>query len=174
MAQKRHGRRRRRSKGRFVAIPFSATLPVLAVNAGVVVKANLFGSNFAEDFYAISVDASWGMEAHTAGEGPYTLGYAHGDLSEAEIVESITAELTDPGDIIQKERARRPVRSVGRFTGVAIDEVLNDGVLIRTPLKFAVNDGNQVVFWMFNRDSVQQTTGTLIKVDGVLYGRWQI
>ncbi len=139
-----------------------------------MVKGNLFSADLAEDFYAISVDASWALDNHTANEGPLHVGFAHGDLTEAEIVECLTSEVIDPGDLIQVERSRRPVRRTGSLPADLVTGPAFDGRIVRTRLKFKVNDGNQVVAFCHSRDSGPLTTGTLVKLDGTLYGRWMI
>lgn len=126
-----------------------------------------------EDLYCLSIDTTWSSVDHTAKEGPIVVGVAHGDLSVTEIKEATEAEMTDPDDIIARERARRPVRTIGVFDGETENEKLNDGRMLRTKMKFSVGDGHQPVLWAKNKDTAQLTTGTLIKVNGVLYGRWQ-
>lgn len=138
-----------------------------------IVKNALTGSNFGEDFFVVSVIASWAERGGTVGEGPITVGVAHGDLTETEIAEWSVAELTDPDDIIQKERSRRPARKVGAFPGLAANEVLNHGDQIRTGVKFSIGDGHAIVAWAANRSGAPLTTGMVIDINGVIYGRWQ-
>ncbi len=131
------------------------------------------GAAFGEDIYVISVDGTWALHTHTAGQGPIVVGFAHADLTVAEISECIKAELTDPDDIITRERARRPVRQVGAFNGLNTDETLYDGVAKRTTIKISIGNDHNLALYAFNRSGAPLTTGSKITVDGVLYGRWQ-
>ncbi len=175
MANKRRQAQKGRSKSRrnFVAIPFRSAITLGTLAAGVVLTADLTAAQFAREFYAISVDSSWALNGHTANEGPITVGFAHNDLSVGEIAEALDAELTDPSDIIAKERARRPVRRVGVFAGLAQEDVLNDGMEGRTPLRFGVNDGHAVAAYARNLDASTLTTGNVVRITGTLYGKWQ-
>ncbi len=139
----------------------------------IVVEDDLLGNPFGEDIFVISIDGQWAMLDHTGGEGPIEVGFSHGDLSTTEIAECLVAELTDPDDIIQKERSRRPVRRAGTFHGLQAVETLNDGKPIRTQMKISIGNGHDVGIWAANRDAATLTTGTVIVCDGTLYGRWQ-
>ncbi len=164
---------KRRGKKGFVAIPFVAELALSTLGAGVVTAVDALGAALGEDLYCISVDSWASIISHTPAEGPLVCGYAHSDLTVAEVAECLSAELTDPDDIIAKERSRRPVRKTGVFSGIASDENLNNGQVIRTKLKFSVGDGHNLAFWVMNSDGDTLTTGTVVKVSGTLYGRWQ-
>ncbi len=128
---------------------------------------------FGEDIFVISVDSTWNIRTLTAGEVPIVVGFAHSDLTVTEIAEALQAELTDPDDIIAKERSRRPVRTVGSFGENAVDMSLNDGKMLRQKIKFSVGDGHSLDLFAFNRSGGSLTTGALIELTGVLYGRWQ-
>ncbi len=166
-------RKRRTRRGRFQAIPFNAELALATLANDTLLKISMLGGTFVEDFYCISVDALWSIKDLTAGEVPIEVGFNHGDLIATEVVEALDANLLDPSDIIQRERARRPVRRVGKFTdGAKTDMEIGDGVLIRTPLKFMVNDGHAIQAWAINRTGATLTTGALLNISGTLYGRW--
>ncbi len=173
MPKKTYTRRRRKRSKDFVAIPFEAEIALLALADNVVLKGDIFSAVLGEDLYVISIDGTWTTKGHTALEGPISVGFAHDDLSVGEIAEATQAELTDPDDIIQKERARRPVRKVGAFVGFSSNEVLNNGVPIRQKMKISVGDGHNVSMWAENRSGAPLTTGTLVQCTGTLYGRWQ-
>ena len=106
------GRKNRRN---FVAIPFQTKINVGTPNNGDVVSVAAF--TLGEDLFHISVEGSWTRIGGTAGEGPILVGYAHGDLTDIEIGEALDASLSDPDDIIAKEKSRRPVRRAGNFHG---------------------------------------------------------
>ncbi len=167
--------RRRRSGGRrknFIAIPFTTGLALSTLADGVVLQAAVVSPG--EDLFIISVDASWVLRDLTAGEGPIRVGFSHGDLTVSEVKEALEAEVSDPDDIIARERARRPVRQVGMFHGLAADDSLNNGVNIRTKVKFSVGDGHTFDLFAQNRSGVANlATGANLICDGVIYGRWQ-
>ncbi len=174
LARTRAAPRRRRRRQKLVAIPFIARLTLVDLAASTVVKVSCLPSTFGEDFYCHQVTANYAMRDHSAGEGPLSFGYAHGDLGVAEILESITAEVSDPNDIIAAERARRPVRKTGNFPGRETEETFQNGMNVRTGLGFVVGNGFELDIWALNNSGVQFTTGTVIEIDGVIYGRWVI
>ncbi len=56
----------------------------------------------------ISCNHTWSLSGHTAGEGPYTVGYAFGDYSVTEIKEAIEiANSISPSDKIAQEKGNR-------------------------------------------------------------------
>ncbi len=157
-------------KRKFTWIPFDTEVAWGAsVDEAIVATAVL---TFGEDFYLHAVKATWSIHGHTATEGPLDVGFAHGDLSIAEIGEALVAELTDPDDIIARERARRPVRSVGTFPGLATEETLNQGEPIYRAARFTVGNDHSVKLWGVNRSGATLTTGTLTNVSGHLVGRF--
>jgi len=170
---KRNRRYKRSRKKNFVAIPFNTAITVGAPVADAVVAVDALGNDLGEDLYLISLDAAWSIRDHTVAEGPLQVGVAHGDLSVTEIAEAINAEMTDPDDIIQKERSRRPVRKAGAFAGLSSEEVLENGAMVRTKCKFSIGDGHNLSLWVINSSGATLTTGTLINIIGTLYGRWQ-
>ncbi len=165
----RHKGSRRRG---FVAIPVSQQITLGTLASNIVVAADLIAA-LTEDLYVISADLMWSRLNAADGEGPIQVGIAHGDLSVTEIGENLNANVTGPDNIIQMERARRPVRKAGMFSGLAGDEVLNDGKEIRSRIKFSIGDGQAVLAWAVNRSGATLTTGGLVRVDGTIYGRWQ-
>lgn len=172
MAKTKYKKYKTNRKG-FVAIPFSTQLSLSTLADDTVLSSSLFISAFGEDIFIISVDAHWALRI-TANELPVEVGFAHGDLTDIEIKENTEAELTDPDDIIAKERARRPVRRVGVFSvGGVTDMVLNDGVKIRTPIKFSVGNDHVLNFWAKNISGATLTTGAFVELNGTLFGRWQ-
>ncbi len=168
-------KKRKSSKNRknFVAIPFTGQFALSTLLTDVVLTGPLFSSVFGEDIFIISVDCLWALRGHTAGETPLEFGFAHGDLSVTEIAEALNAELTDPDDIIAKERARRPVRRVGTFGGSIADPVFNDGNSKRSTIKFSVGDGFALNAYLLNNSGATLTTGGILEFAGTLYGRWQ-
>ncbi len=150
--------------------PIDDVLAVGALLSGIVISAGITGTD--QDFYAISIDASWMMDDHTANEGPLYVGYATTDLSVTEIKEGIEAQPRSMSDRIAKEQAGRPIRKVGGFAGRQPNEDLNDGISKRTKLGFVLAESMEVSMWAKNMDPNTLTTGTLIRIQGNLYGRW--
>ncbi len=166
-------RRKRRSNGRFVAIPFEVSITLSTLGDNTVLSSTILSNNFARDIYLISVKAYWSMSGNTSLENPIAVGFSHSDLSVTEISEALIAEVSDPSDIIAAERARRPVRRTGQFAGPDVNQMLADGRLVRTGLKFAVTDGKQLSVYAVNRSNAALTTGTVIHCSGTIFGRWQ-
>ncbi len=174
MPVRRGGRRRLPKRNRnFIAIPYSTLVTLGALLDGVVIEANTLNTNLGEDLFVVSIDALWSMLEHTAAEGPVVVGFAHSDLSVGEVAEALAAEVTDPDDIIAKERARRPVRRSGIFSGLNTDESLNQGVMQRTAMRFSVGNDFNIAAFAQNQSGATLTTGTLIRVSGTIFGRWQ-
>ncbi len=170
-SRRRAPRRRRRDRN-FVAIPFQAALTLGTLADDTVISGSPI--TLGEDLFVISVDTLAALRGLTAGDVPITVGYAHGDLTDTEIGEALSANLTDPDDIIARERARRPVRKVGTFAhGADVDQVLNNGVPIRTSAKFSIGDGHTFDLFAINRSGGQLQTGAVIEFEGTVFGRWQ-
>ncbi len=163
----------RKRRGRLVVLPINAQITLGTLADGSAVVANLIQS-LTEDFYAISVDLAWALRGLTSGEVPIQVGIAQGDLTVAEVVEAVTAAPTGPGDIIQNERARRPVRISGQFGDVGTDQSLAHGEMVRTKARFLISDGKSFNAWALNRSGANLTTGAVIRVTGRAYGRWLI
>ncbi len=168
-------KKRKTGKNRknFVAIPFSGQLVLSTLVTDIVILGSMLSSSFAEDIFIISVDCLWAIRGHTAGQTPLEFGIAHGDLTVTEISECLNSELTDPNDIIQRERGRRPVRRVGTFGGSLADPVYNDGRKMKTTCKFSLSNGNSLNAYLLNNSGVTLTTGAVLEFSGTIYGRWQ-
>ncbi len=171
MPAKTRRRRKRSPNSGFVAIPVNSNITLSTLANNTVLKANLIGT-LQEDLFFVSADLEWTIRGHTAGETPLEFGIAHGDLSDTEILENLDVSLVDPSDIIDKERARRPVRRMGTFSGVAAEPVFNDGRPARVKGKFIINDGKTLAAWAANRSGSTLTTGAIVQIFGKVYGRW--
>ncbi len=154
-----------------MAIPFEKSVGLGAPTALLVSLSNIFDAAFDSNFYAVSVHAAWAMDDHTAGEGPLEVGWAHDDYDVTEIQEALNAEGNTRGNMIEIERRRRKVRSVAYFHGRDANESLADGRQIKTKLGWTIIKDDNLTFWMRNHDATM-TTGTVVNVTGVLYGRW--
>ncbi len=122
---------------------------------------------FTEERRILSVDASWGMEDLTAGDGPISVGVAHSDYTDAEIEECLEAAgAWDEGNKVAQEQAKRLVRDVGLLTEE--ETALNEGQSIKTRLNWRMATGDTLAFWLRNRGANLQT-GMAITVQGWLH-----
>ncbi len=150
--------------------------PILKGNVGEVqalgtlASNTLIGSLFDEVVnersFLLSLNAIWSIEDLVAGDGPVLVGVAHGDYTDAEVEEVIeNANSWNRGDLVQQEVARRKVRQVGTFMGGG-ESVLNEGRMIKTPLKFIVNQGQTLRLWAYNASSATLNTGAIVTLAG--------
>ncbi len=164
----------RQNRRNFVAIPYNTTLPLSTLGDGVVLKVDLLGSNFGEDLFIISIDHLTTMRDLTVNQVPLIFGFAHSDLTVAEIAEALDAELTDPDDIIAKERSRRPVRKAGVFNiGSEADIGYGDGLVQRQTIKMTIGNDHMMSLWIRNMSGAVMTTGSTLGQLGTIYGRWR-
>ncbi len=148
------------------------TIPLITVGAlatNTVVAGALAPASTAA-YRLISCVYRWALSDHTAGEGPYTVGYAFGDYSVTEIKEAIEiANSISPSDKVAQEKANRWVRIVGTFAGDQVSETLNDGKALKTRLNWFIPIGSTVNAFVYNEDNATQTTGSLIDLSGNLW-----
>ena len=173
MSKDKKSRAPRKRQKNFIAIPFRTSLSLSTLAVAAVLAANVLGAAFGEDIWLVSLDWNANITGLTVGQGPLILGINHADLDVGEIQEAIDAEVTDPDDIIAKERARRPVRRLGIFSGSTAAESLNDGVTKRNKIMFSVGDGHNLEFHVMNISPGSLTTGSVVTFTGTLFGRWQ-
>ncbi len=171
MAKRRRGTRRKKKP--IIAIPFNTNLALATLANDTVLTAAVLGSNFAEDFFCVSLDGYWSLRNGTGGEGPLAVGFAHSGYSVAQVFEALQGEKTSPDDLIQAEHSRRKVRRAGIFPGLSTDEVLAQGEAVRTKIRFSVGNGFNLVFTVHNLSGSSLSTGTVVNLVGTLYGRWQ-
>ncbi len=157
----------------FVAVPIRGKVTLATLGSNVAITGDVFDSVLVEDLFCISCDINVALRDHTAGEGPIEFGLAHGDYSAAEIEECLSVSLLSPDNKIEGERARRLVRRIGYFAGLSTEEVFNNGVPKRVPLRWTQGDGTQMDMWAANRSGAALTTGTILEFQGTMYGRWQ-
>ncbi len=168
----RHRRRQRRpTNTSFQALPVNGVLSLGTLANATALAGAL--TVITDDFWFQSGDLSWTLDGMTAGEGPIYVGLSNGDLSVSEIKESINAIPTSRSDIINRERARRPIRRVGQFSVVDTGEKLFDGRTERQTIKMYVAEATQLNFFAFNQSGASLTTGGVLSVYGTLYGNWK-
>ncbi len=164
-------KRRRKGRGRFIALPIETVISLGALAQDIVASANITGFGNTK-FRVVAADLSWTLNAATATEGPVMVGIANADLSDTEIQEALDASPVSASDIIALERMRRPVRIAGTFSLAGADETLNDGKAIRTKLHTVLEAGIELDVWARNKGQATLTTGGLVTVLGKLYGYW--
>ncbi len=144
-------------------------LAALANNT--VIKTPLVTLN--DDFWIQSGDLSFALQDATASEGPLYFGVNSGDLSVAEVKEALNALPTSRSDIIEREKARRPVRRVGQFSVAGVEEVFNDGRVKRITIKMYMAEGTDLEAFVMNVSGATLTTGAIVQISGILYGEWR-
>jgi len=143
---------------------------VLGTLADNTLLSGVVGENTDQDMFLMSIDGIWALGAHTAGEGPITVGLAHEDYTDAEIQQFLdNTGSWSPGDLIDQEIAKRKIRIVGVFPGADTDEVLNDGKPIRTKCMWRNATGQSLKNWAFNKSGAPLTTGSVILLTGNAY-----
>lgn len=164
---------KRKGRRPFVTIPHTdvITLSTLANNT-VIKESNVL--NLGEDFFCVSMDITASIRDATAGEGPIKIGWANDDLSVAEIAEALAAAPLDPSDIVELERARRPVRMFAQFPVFSAEETINDGKTLRVKVRrrFSSGANKMIGLWAQNRSGATLTTGAVVSLDYRLYGYW--
>ncbi len=158
----------------FIAIPFSASQPLLTLANEIVVSANIMNAVFSEDIWIISMDWIAAIRGLTAGEVPIELGVHHSDLSVTEVAEALDAEVLTPDNIIAMERARRPVRRLGLFAdSVPSGMTMHQGMVKRSKIMMAIGNGLSLNFFLRNQSGGALTTGSTVEFHGTVFGRWQ-
>ncbi len=157
---------------KMVHLPFSTTITLGTLADSTVVLSTIL-SGMTVGLYCHSVTANFAIRNVTPGEGPIEVGFSHGDLTTTEVKENLTANLSNPDNIISRERSSRPVRKVGQFPTIAADEVLANGVPVKRALRFNIGAGNDLKAWAYNRSGAALTTGATVTIDGTVHGRWK-
>ena len=172
---RRKGRRGRGNRGFFAKkFNFALGMGTLADITSIVAD---IGGNFDEDAYIISIDALWQLRNNTVGEGPLEVGFCHGVYTQVEVDEwqEQSSDFSSPHvNPLLQETQRRKIRTAGSFSGNAAEEVLNNGMPIRTKMKFTIADGESIRMWAYNRAGSTRTTGADVIVSGTVYGRWRV
>lgn len=147
----------------------SITLGTLANNT-IVLQTVPFAIK--QNFYCVSMDIWADIRGLTTGETPIKIGVASADLTNVEISEALDATQNDPGDEIAKERGRRPVRTIGRFSGSGASIGMNDGEATRTKVRRKFFEDLGMVIWAQNKTGATLTTGALVSFQVNYYGFW--
>ncbi len=122
-----------------------------------------------------SIDCAWALSEWTVGTGigPFQVGVAHSDYTDAEIEEYIEATGSwNEGNLQAQEAAKRRVRTVGIFpsgaAGASGAQVLGDGKMIKTKLNWILLEGQSLRVWAYNT-GVQPlaTTAPEVQISGI-------
>ncbi len=164
------------SKTRKVRRPVYPLVVKKTLTVGALVAQDLISSALTDTandtMYAITLEATWTLNDHTAAEGPIDIGIAHSSYTAAEIEEWMESSgAWDRGDKVTIEQSRRFCRRVGTFPGLATDEVLNDGLPVKTRVRFLIQEGDTFQVFAFNSSSATLTDGSLVKCNGVLWAK---
>ncbi len=154
----------RRSRGKYLkgSMDVEVATSTLADND---VISDIVGDTPTEKVRCSSIEATYSISG-TAGDGPLIIGVAHSDYTDAEIEETLeNAGSWSLGDKVSQERAKRLVREIGTFDGLATEEVLNDGKPIKTRLNWSLISGQALRFWVWNK-SGSALQATLLNVQG--------
>ncbi len=127
-----------------------------------------------ERTWVSSLKSTWILADLTLGEGPITVGIAHGDYTAAEIEEFLeNAGSWNEGDLVAQEIAKRKIRIVGTFsgsegspTGATFAEALNEGMPVSTKCGWILNQGETIDVWAFNKSGGNLTTGGIVRLEG--------
>ncbi len=158
--------RKRRFNLRRVRITPALPLGTLASVTALVVTT---AAPAVSDYRAKSIKATWQLANFTPGEGPITVGYAHGDYTVTEIKECLEAANIDPGDKVAQERANRLVRIVGTFDSIGEGATLNDGKPISTKLNWFISASEEINMFAYNESTALLTTGARLNAQGDMW-----
>ncbi len=112
------------------------------------------------------------LRDNTALDGPLYLGVAHSDYTDAEILEWFNSQGSwDQGDKVANEEAKRKCRIIGMFPGQLANELLEDGRATKTTLKFMVEDGDTLNFFVINEGGATRTTGGIVEIKGFAFAK---
>lgn len=170
MAKHTKGRRGRRTPLGVARV--NESLAIGSVTTGVVIVGALT-SNGPQRKFLLSAMLSWGLSGYTTGDGPIHVGLAHGDYTVAEIGEWFNATgALDTQNLVAQEQTRRKIRDAGIFefgAELSQSDVLNEGMPMKTALKFILGDSEDLNVWVRNSGAGTLGTGAVLRVSGKLF-----
>ncbi len=162
-------------KGAIVKESTSFTLGALGTQ-DVVAGA---GPVMSEDFRIIKTEVYANITGLTTGEaeGLY-LGLANGDLSAAEIEESLEAQgPLFPRDRIPEEKAERLTKMIGRFDDKALIAVLlgpDGGSPVSKTIRWTFGKSQAGWKWFVHNIGTPLTTGATVRITATHFGVWVV
>ncbi len=157
---------------KFTYVPFSMSITLGTLADSTVIVGNALNALATGAYIHDVVECLVGLRDAQAGEGPIDVGFAHGDLSVTEIKEALTVTFNDPGNIIAKEHASRPVRKLGAFGVIGDSAALNDGKGMKRAIRFRVDTNHELKAFAYNRSGAALTTGAVLTIEGTVRLRW--
>ncbi len=141
----------------------SLALLTLAPNTGLLAPTDVVD----ERSFLLSTYMVYAIRDQALGQGPKRLYWAHSDYSLAQIEEFIELQTGwGEGSKVSQEIGRRKIRLIGEFQGDVADEVMNEGRILKTVLKFIVNAGQGLNLVTYNDSGVSLTTGSIVEFKG--------
>ncbi len=166
-------RKRGSNMNKYSRVPVATGVDLGALVAGDLASAAI-GPTMKNEGRVSSVELAWSLRDLSNEEGPIYFGVAHPDYTSAEIEESVEADVTGPGQMIERERGNRLVRMIGVFSGQGEDEKFNDGRPVKTKLNWVFQDASKpLAYWAYNISTVTLTTGARLVGIGHLNVFWQ-
>ncbi len=166
----KHGKGRRKM-GRYIRGSIDVKVDLGTLAAGIAVSGATGSVN--ERTLCSSIVCTYSLSEFTpaAGDGPITVGVAHGEYNVTEIKEYLeNAGSWTEGDKLAQEIGGRQIRRIGTFRtpdGVTAAAVLNDGKPIKTKLNWILNQAQTLDFWAFNDgESALETTDPDFNIQG--------
>ncbi len=151
--------RRRRSMSGYRKGKVNEQLSLGTLAATTLISA-AFGEVLLESARITSIVSTYALKDITiaAGDGPITVGVAHGDYTSAEVEEVLeNTGSWAAGNLVAKEIANRKVRVIGTFdfsganaADIPGSAVLNEGRPIKTKLNWFLRTGQTLQLWAYN------------------------
>ncbi len=151
-----------------MSVDGSQALSTLASNT--IVIAALGGGTMGREVYWIGGELQLALRDLTPGEGPLEVGICHSDYSTTQVLEKLEADPFALNEVVL-EQARRRVRRIGTFSGLAESEVLNNGTTISFKARFMMREGTQPSIWIRNKSGAVLTAGAFLVWTGSLWMR---
>ncbi len=165
-------------KGAILREELSITLSTLGTDTGILMTGGI-GTTLAEDFRIIKTEYSAWVDGATfvAGDGPLSIWIANGDLTLAEMTE--TLDLIGPldrSDRISMERAERYVTQLGVISFVEASSGISqlfpaDGGIAEKTIRWTFSNGKGWSFLIFN-EGTALTTGGVVHLRAKHFGVW--
>ncbi len=171
MAAKKKAGTKRKRMGRYIRGKVQRTLDLGTLAAKTLIGTTLEGTVNERTLVSSYVAThSLGDLAVSSGDGPITVGIAHGDYTDTEIEAFIeNAGSWNERDKISQEIGRRKIRTIGTFEQLGSNQfaTLNDGKPIRTKLNWILTQGQTLRMWAYNQgDSALATNDPDYTVTG--------
>ncbi len=149
----------------------SEKLALGALASGSIVVVD-FDDSVNDSTFLLSLEAVWSIQDKTPDQGSIAFGVAHSDYSSTEIGEWFSATgAWDMGDLVAREFNARKIRQIGSFAGALAQETINNGLAVKTPLKFMIEEAQTLQVWAINEDASPLTTGAVISCNGKVWAK---